>query len=128
MDPETSGQPVRAPKSDSISTKELKACFDRGDSLVLLDVREPKEREICFIAGQTSTTQLHIPMREIPDSLDSVRRAEGATIAVVAYCHHGVRSRMAAGWLSAQGVPNVMSLDGGIDAWSQDIDPKVPRY
>ena len=47
---------------------------------------------------------------------------------VVAYCHHGVRSLSAAAYLQAQGLSDVVSLAGGIDAWSLRVDPKVPRY
>ena len=47
---------------------------------------------------------------------------------VVTICHHGVRSLRAAGWLRSTGVQNVVSLAGGIDAWSREVDPKVPRY
>jgi rhodanese-related sulfurtransferase len=65
-------------------------------------------------------------MRSIPERLAEVKAPEGGD--VVLYCHGGVRSLMAAGFLEQNGVPGVLSLAGGIDAWSCDIDPNVPRY
>jgi rhodanese-related sulfurtransferase len=128
MVPTSPKPPQSGAESDSLTPRELKAAFERGDRFVLLDVREPKERDLCLIAGRDSIKDLHIPMREIPDSLDAIREASGCGLLVVVYCHHGVRSRMAAGWLSSQGLQNVKSLDIGIDAWSQEIDPTVRRY
>jgi rhodanese-related sulfurtransferase len=102
---------------------ELKRRIDRGDPLVLLDVREPDERAYCAIAAGG----LHVPLREVPGRLAAIRAAAASTPLVV-YCHHGARSMMAAAWLAAQGIGPVYNLDAGIDAWSVKIDPAVPRY
>ena len=87
--------------------------------LVLLDVREPFEREIARIEPS-----VHIPMQEVPDHLDRLPR--GATIVV--YCHSGGRSAAVAGFLEQQGYEHVVNLRGGIDAWSREVDPSVERY
>ena len=88
-------------------------------SIVLLDVREPYERELAVIEPS-----IHIPMQEVPERLAEVPRDR----TVVVYCHSGVRSSMVAGYLEQQGFRSVVNLGGGIDAWSRRVDPKVPRY
>jgi len=85
----------------------------------LLDVREPWEREICFIAGSR-----HIPLAQIVDRA----RELSLTSPIVVYCHHGVGSLTGAATLQRLGMQNVVSLAGGIDAWSCEVDPTVPRY
>ena len=102
-----------------ITPSDLKQRMDRGDKVLLVDVREPSEYEICRIEG----AQL-IPMRTIPANLQSLDIDED----VICYCHHGMRSMDVTVWLRNQGVPNAKSLAGGIDRWSLEIDPKVPRY
>ena len=84
----------------------------------LIDCREPWEYEIARIEGATL-----IPMRQVPQSLELIPR--NAT--VVVYCHHGMRSLNVVGWLRQQAI-EAQSLRGGIDCWSLDIDPTVPRY
>ncbi len=86
----------------------------------IVDVREPWEYQICRLAGAES-----IPMGEIPAALP---RLEGDEKPLVVYCHHGVRSLRVANWLRQQGIEQVSSLQGGIDRWSLEIDPAVPRY
>lgn len=88
-------------------------------SLVLLDVREPWEREAAQIEPS-----LHIPMNDVPDRLAELPKDRP----IVVYCHHGTRSQAVAGYLEGEGFENVLNLDGGIDAWSQTVDPKVSRY
>jgi len=91
----------------------------RAAGVILLDVREAFELEIASVDGA-----LHIPMQEIP-----ARVAElGADRAVVVMCHSGGRSRRVAEFLAQQGFTEVFNLKGGIDAWSTEIDPQVPRY
>ncbi len=89
------------------------------DAVVLLDVREPFERELAAIEPS-----LHIPMGEVPDRLAEIPRDRE----LVVYCHGGTRSRMVAGYLEGQGFRSVGNLSGGIDAWSVQVDVKVPRY
>lgn len=86
--------------------------------LFLLDCRENWEYEAAKIEGATL-----IPMRELPHNLERVPN----DVPVVVYCHHGMRSLNVAGWLRRQGV-EAQSLRGGIDRWSLEIDPAVPRY
>lgn len=103
----------------AITPKELKTRLDKGDKLVLIDVREPWEFALAKLDGSVL-----IPLATLPQSLDKLdRQAE-----IIAYCHHGMRSADATGFLVQQGFPNVKNLIGGIDAWSAQVDPSVPRY
>jgi len=102
-----------------ISVAELQRRQKAGDKLLLVDVREPWEYEVCRMEGATL-----IPMRTIPANLQALDSDED----VICYCHHGQRSLDVAAWLRTQGVENAQSLAGGIDRWSIEIDPAVPRY
>ncbi len=89
----------------------------------LLDVREGVELERAHIEGAA-----HIPMREVEERLDEVEElAEGAP-ALLVICHHGQRSLRATLALQAMGVASARSVAGGIDRWSVEVDPRVPRY
>ncbi len=104
-----------------IDCRTVKTRLDTGDPLVLLDCREQDEHDLVRIAPARL-----LPMSELPQrvgELDELRDAE-----IVVYCHHGVRSRQVAQWLHGQGFARVQSLAGGIDRWSQEIDPTLPRY
>lgn len=90
-----------------------------GETWQLLDVREPWELERAAVADA-----LHIPMAEIPERLGELNQEE--PIAVL--CHSGVRSARVAGYLVAQGYAKVANISGGIDAWSIQVDPRVPQY
>ena len=104
------------------SPRDLKQRLEAGENIVLLDVREPFEHQIASIAGAEL-----IPMREVPPALQRLESlADGAMIAV--FCHHGVRSMNVVLWLREQGVENCQSIAGGIDRWSLEVDPAVPRY
>ncbi len=94
----------------------------QGDTrnVVLLDVREPWEVETAHLDGTVSMPMGDIPSRAHAE-LDPDQR-------VIAVCHHGVRSLQVATWLRNQGFEEAQSLAGGIDAWSREIDPSVPRY
>ncbi len=102
----------------NLSPQELKSLLDQGQAR-LLDVRQAEELEIARIEGA-----LHIPLNELPTRLGELDPAQ----AIVAMCHHGVRSEMAARVLERNGFTQVAHLSGGIDAWSQAIDPAIPRY
>jgi len=104
-----------------ISAQELAARIQQGKPLQIIDVREDWEREIAKIPGD-----VHIPMNTIPQRVADVKAPAGGE--VVIYCHGGVRSMMVAGFLEQNGMPGVLSLSGGIDAWSCEVDPTVARY
>jgi rhodanese-related sulfurtransferase len=87
--------------------------------VVLLDVREHVELEMAEIPAT-----LHIPMRDIPGRLTELDR----DTPVVVMCHTGRRSHMVAQYLIGNGFSQVFNLRGGIDAWSTEIDPQIPRY
>jgi len=102
-----------------ISAAEVKRRMDSGEKLLLVDVREPWEYETCRIEGAKL-----IPMGTIPANLRALDVEED----VICYCHHGQRSLDVAVWLRRQGIEGAKSLAGGIDRWSRDVDPRVPRY
>lgn len=104
-----------------ISTADLasKIAAGKPDDLVLLDVREPWEFATAKIEGSVL-----LPMGEIPARLQEL----DPEAHIVTVCHAGVRSMNVAVWLRNQGIERAQSLRGGIDAWSREIDPKVPRY
>jgi rhodanese-related sulfurtransferase len=104
-----------------IHPHELAAKRQAGEPVHLLDVRQQWEHE----AAALPDSQL-IPLHQLADRLAEVRPPAGALLVV--YCHHGIRSLSAAAYLERLGFTNVASLAGGIDAWSQIIDPSVPRY
>ncbi len=103
-----------------ITVVEVSKLLKTAAPTLLVDVREPDEFAICRIEGAEL-----IPMRTVPARLQDLDRDEGL---VVVFCHHGVRSLSVVDWLRRQGVENCQSMAGGIDAWSREIDPAVPRY
>jgi rhodanese-related sulfurtransferase len=92
-------------------------------SPVLLDVREPWEVAIGGIA-LADARSLAIPMNEIPHRLGEIDRGDP----IVCICHHGMRSAQVANFLERQGFTSVFNLSGGTDAWSTQVDPRLPRY
>jgi rhodanese-related sulfurtransferase len=92
-----------------------------GEPVYLLDVREPWEHDLSRLPDSVL-----IPLGELSERVGEVEPPPGA--AVVVYCHHGVRSLSGAAILEMNGIPEAYSLSGGIEAWSQLIDPTVPRY
>jgi rhodanese-related sulfurtransferase len=83
-----------------------------------LDVRRDEERETCSLGG------LHIPLHELERRFEEIPRDKKP---LIVYCHHGVRSLYATQFLKYHGY-DALSLAGGIDLWSLEIDPEVPRY
>lgn len=102
-----------------IAPRELAARLARGDDLELIDVREPYEHRFASIPGARL-----IPLRGLEESLPTLD--PGRELVLV--CHHGVRSLAAAELLRARGFDRVWNLTGGIDRWSDEVDPGVPRY
>ncbi|HEV7431698.1 MAG TPA: rhodanese-like domain-containing protein [Steroidobacteraceae bacterium] len=97
----------------------LKAKMDAREPFCLLDVREPWEVALASIRGS-----LAVPMHELPARLEEL----DATSEIIVMCKAGGRSQRAAEFLAARGYGKVCNLQGGIDAWSRDIDPDVPEY
>ena len=103
----------------AIGVKELKERRDRKRPHVLVDVREPGEYATAKIEGS-----LLIPLGQLMSRVGEIPK----DLEVIVHCHHGGRSAQAVRWLLQNGVKDVKNLDGGIDAWSCEIDPQVPRY
>jgi monothiol glutaredoxin len=108
-------EPVRVKR---MSPKELKTHMDQGAPLALVDVRPDGERALASISG----------FRGLDEALQRELFEGPRDREIVVLCHHGMRSHHAAEELVAQGFRNVHNLVGGIDAWSNDVDPSVPRY
>ena len=102
-----------------ISVRELKAKMDRNESFTLIDVREPYEYELARIEGSRL-----IPLGELETRIDELPRSG----TLILQCHSGGRSEHAVRVLQQAGFENAVNLEGGIDAWSIEIDPDVPRY
>jgi molybdopterin/thiamine biosynthesis adenylyltransferase/rhodanese-related sulfurtransferase len=114
------GEEAAAPASTvpEITPRELKSRLDRGDDIYVLDVREPHEYQICNIGGHL------IPLGDLSrrvNELDSSRE-------IVAHCRSGKRSAEAAEFLRKAGFKKLWNLKGGILAWSDEVDPTVPKY
>jgi rhodanese-related sulfurtransferase len=105
-----------------ITAEDVKHRLDAGETLALIDVREPFEHRAAHIEGAEL-----IPMNSIPEHLPELR-TKSAEAPLIVICHHGVRSLNVVSWLRRQGVANCWSMEGGIDQWSLTIDPAVPRY
>jgi len=118
--------PQRPSGGWEIPPAEVKRLLDdraagRGAPFTLVDCRREEEVLLARIEGS-----VHIPLEDLDrrhQELDD--RGEGP---IVVYCHHGVRSLKAAALLRARGIPGVMSMAGGLERWSREIDPTVPRY
>ncbi len=104
---------------EEIDARALSAALAGGEAITLIDVREPHEAAIARLPGATL-----IPLGTLPErarELDSSR-------AIVLYCHHGQRSHQALEFLRRAGFRKLRHLRGGIDAWSREVDPALPRY
>src|SRR5262245_48368612 len=104
-----------------ITARQLARRQENGETFYLLDVRQPEEHALAALPNSKL-----IPLGELVARADEVTPHEG--VPIVVYCHHGIRSRHAAEALSRLGHGEVHSLAGGIDAWSVEVDPMVPRY
>jgi rhodanese-related sulfurtransferase len=103
-----------------VSPLTVKQRLDSGEKLRLVDVRETFEHRQARIEGSEL-----IPMRTVAQSLDSLEAEEAP---LIVFCHHGMRSLQVVSWLREQGIESCASMAGGIDRWSLEIDPTVPRY
>ena len=116
---------TQTPENDAIPIEidvdEVKRLMDSEAEMLLVDCREQPENEFCRIEG----SQL-IPMNQTPGRLNDFEAHREKRIIV--YCHLGTRSLFVAQWLRTQGFDQAQNMTGGIDVWSQMIDPAVPRY
>jgi rhodanese-related sulfurtransferase len=104
------------------TAKEVKQRLNAGERLFLIDVRQPEEYAIARIEGSEL-----VPMNTVPNAVPSLEeKADEGTLIV--FCHHGQRSANVVNWLRGQGISASQSMAGGIEAWSIDVDPSVPRY
>lgn len=101
-----------------VTVTELKSMIDNKDDFQLIDVREPHEVEIAQIGGEL------IPMSTVMDNLERIARDKK----VIIHCRSGARSGAIVQALEKQGFDNLYNLKGGILAWSNEIDPSIPKY
>lgn len=104
-----------------VSVTDVKKMLDEKQDFLLIDCREPHEYENCRIEGSKL-----IPMRETQTRLEEIESYRNRT--VVVHCHHGGRSMRVTMFLRQLGFQNAQNMAGGIDAWSIEVDPSVPRY
>jgi adenylyltransferase/sulfurtransferase len=102
-----------------ISVTDAKRRLDSGEPIALLDVRTPQEHAIARIEGAKL-----VPLDQLPARVGEL----DSEIPLVVLCHHGFRSARAVQFLRQRGFPRAINLAGGIDAWSAEVDPAVPRY
>lgn len=115
---------------EQVRPADLAAWFaqDADAAPVLLDVREPWELQTASVAPQ-GFTLVAIPMNEIPGRLAELAAGDGQPAPRIAcLCHHGARSQRVAAFLHQNGFDSLANVAGGIDAWSAQHDPSVPRY
>jgi adenylyltransferase/sulfurtransferase len=111
--------PAESSMVGTILPRELSSLLNNGEAITVIDVREPYEWNI----GRIPTARL-MPLGSMPHAADAIDRESE----IVVYCHHGVRSDLAAQDLVEVGFRHVRNLIGGIDRWSREVDPRVPRY
>ena len=105
-----------------VTPRQVKEMLARGgEDFLLIDCRTPKESGIARIEGA-----LLMPLQELSSRITELE--EHADKKIVVHCHHGIRSLRVTTALRQQGFESVMSMAGGIDVWSVDIDPAVARY
>lgn len=104
-----------------IDVHAVKALRDAGEAFLLLDCREPDENALAKIDGAVL-----IPMQQIPERLAEIEAWRDRRIVV--HCHHGGRSLRVTRFLRGNGFEMAQNMAGGIDAWTLEIDPSVPRY
>ena len=102
-----------------IDVNQLQAMRQAGGLLMIVDVRESWEREICQIDPSE-----HIPLMTLPQCWESLPTNHP----IVIVCHRGMRSADAVAWLNGQGRTNILNLSGGLDVWAREVDPMMRRY
>jgi sulfur-carrier protein adenylyltransferase/sulfurtransferase len=117
--PQHEPPPAPGTSEGEIDPVEVKAKIDRGDPFVLIDVREPHEYQICNIPQAKL-----IPLGDLPKRVNEL----DSSVEIVAHCKSGVRSGKAVDFLRQAGFRKVKNMKGGILAWSDKVDPSVPKY
>jgi adenylyltransferase/sulfurtransferase len=107
--------------SEEISPHLLSELLENNYDLLLIDCRELDEWHFNRIEGAR-----HVPLSQFPDAARALVNAPDQSMVI--YCHHGIRSLHATRWLRHHGCATVFSMQGGIAAWSAEIDPLVPTY
>ncbi len=103
----------------SLSPKEAKQLIEKKSSIKLIDVREPWEYNIAKIASSEL-----VPLKELPKNLTKFDPND----VYIVYCHHGSRSFYACAYLIQQGFNKVYNLEGGINAWANQVDRTIKKY
>lgn len=111
--------PAAASAMQALTPHELKQELDSGKDLFILDVREPHEYQICALPGSTL-----IPLGQVPARIKELDPNRD----IVVHCRSGARSAKAVEYLSQHGFSKIRNLTGGILAWSDQVDPSVPKY
>jgi adenylyltransferase/sulfurtransferase len=117
----TAAEEEAAKSIPEISVTELKDKLDNGENINVLDVRESHEYEVANLGESVSRL---IPVGELPDHIDELDKSENFAV----HCKTGARSARAVKLLQEAGFENVYNVAGGITAWSDEIDPSVPKY
>lgn len=104
---------------EEITVQDLKTVLDNGEDVTLVDVREPHEWEICRIEGATL-----LPLSEIDSRLHELDSSQ----TLLVYCKTGVRSAKVIQRLSEVGFTRLKNVRGGIKAWAEEVDPRMPIY
>ena len=94
---------------------------------IVLDVREPWELQTASV-NPDGFVLLHIPMQSIPARIAELKQTHRADQPIACLCHHGVRSMQTGNYLAQHGFTSVVNLQGGIAAWAEQIDPRIPQY
>jgi adenylyltransferase/sulfurtransferase len=117
--PDACHTPTPPAMLSNLTPIEIRDALASRSDVLLVDVREPGEYAVAHIDGATL-----IPLRTVPQELAQLPRDRE----IILHCHHGMRSEMAGNFLVAQGYPRVSHMVGGIDRWSDEVDPTVAKY
>ncbi len=119
MEMRVTGTEQVQPAEFDISVHALAEMRNTDAAHTILDIRRPDELAVCMIPGSVT-----IPMQQVMDEFELLSRERK----LILVCHHGMRSGLVTEFLRNNGFDNVWNLAGGIDAWSEQIDPAMPRY